>query len=50
VQGPGAGPDVTAAGVFGDLLMIAQSLGAHSASPSRLAPSHRAIEPEGVPA
>jgi aspartokinase/homoserine dehydrogenase 1 len=50
VQGPGAGPDVTAAGVFGDLLMIAQSLGAHSASPSRQAPSHRAIETERVPA
>jgi aspartokinase/homoserine dehydrogenase 1 len=28
VQGPGAGPDVTAAGVFGDILAIAQSLGA----------------------
>jgi len=28
VQGPGAGPDVTAAGVFGDLLAIAQALGA----------------------
>ncbi|BDU18000.1 bifunctional aspartate kinase/homoserine dehydrogenase I [Lysobacter auxotrophicus] len=28
VQGPGAGPDVTAAGVFGDVLAIAQSLGA----------------------
>ncbi len=27
VQGPGAGPDVTAAGVFSDLLRIAQSLG-----------------------
>ncbi len=27
VQGPGAGPDVTAAGVFGDVLAIAQSLG-----------------------
>ncbi|MDI9237563.1 bifunctional aspartate kinase/homoserine dehydrogenase I [Lysobacter sp. LF1] len=27
VQGPGAGPDVTAAGVFGDVLGIAQSLG-----------------------
>ncbi|TBR36371.1 MULTISPECIES: homoserine dehydrogenase [Dyella] len=26
VQGPGAGPDVTAAGVFGDLLRIAESL------------------------
>jgi aspartokinase/homoserine dehydrogenase 1 len=31
VQGPGAGPDVTAAGVFGDVLAIAQSLGASSA-------------------
>lgn len=28
VQGPGAGPQVTAAGVFGDVLSIAQSLGA----------------------
>ena len=28
VQGPGAGPEVTAAGVFGDMLTIAQSLGA----------------------
>ncbi|MFC4727183.1 bifunctional aspartate kinase/homoserine dehydrogenase I [Coralloluteibacterium thermophilus] len=28
VQGPGAGPDVTAAGVFGDLLQIAHALGA----------------------
>ncbi len=28
VQGPGAGPEVTAAGVFGDLLAIAQALGA----------------------
>ncbi|WP_147653182.1 bifunctional aspartate kinase/homoserine dehydrogenase I [Vulcaniibacterium gelatinicum] len=28
VQGPGAGPEVTAAGVFGDVLAIAQSLGA----------------------
>jgi aspartokinase/homoserine dehydrogenase 1 len=27
VQGPGAGPDVTAAGVFGDILAIAQNLG-----------------------
>jgi aspartokinase/homoserine dehydrogenase 1 len=50
VQGPGAGPDVTAAGVFGDLLMIAQSLGAPSASPIRQVTSHRAIETEGVPA
>jgi aspartokinase/homoserine dehydrogenase 1 len=31
VQGPGAGPDVTAAGVFGDVLAIAQSLGTASA-------------------
>ncbi len=29
VQGPGAGPEVTAAGVFGDLLLVASSLGAH---------------------
>lgn len=29
VQGPGAGPDVTAAGVFADLLRVAASLGAH---------------------
>jgi aspartokinase/homoserine dehydrogenase 1 len=28
VQGPGAGPEVTAAGVFGDILAIAQTLGA----------------------
>lgn len=28
VQGPGAGPDVTAAGVFGDLLRLAVALGA----------------------
>ncbi len=28
VQGPGAGPDVTAAGVFADLLRVASSLGA----------------------
>ena len=28
VQGPGAGPDVTAGGVFGDMLAIAQALGA----------------------
>lgn len=30
VQGPGAGPDVTAAGVFGDILSIAQTLGARA--------------------
>lgn len=30
VQGPGAGADVTAAGVFGDILSIAQSLGART--------------------
>lgn len=30
VQGPGAGPDVTAAGVFGDLLRIAESLEARA--------------------
>jgi aspartokinase/homoserine dehydrogenase 1 len=28
VQGPGAGPDVTAAGVFADLLRLASYLGA----------------------
>ncbi|HET9482829.1 MAG TPA: homoserine dehydrogenase, partial [Xanthomonadales bacterium] len=28
VQGPGAGPEVTAAGVFADLLRIGTSLGA----------------------
>ena len=28
VQGPGAGPEVTAAGVFSDLLRVAASLGA----------------------
>jgi aspartokinase/homoserine dehydrogenase 1 len=27
VQGPGAGPEVTAAGVFSDLLRIAQAIG-----------------------
>jgi aspartokinase/homoserine dehydrogenase 1 len=27
VQGPGAGPEVTAAGIFADLLRIAQGLG-----------------------
>ncbi|MEO9079074.1 MAG: homoserine dehydrogenase [Rhodanobacter sp.] len=30
VQGPGAGPEVTAAGVFADLLRIAESLAVHS--------------------
>ncbi|HEY2345097.1 MAG TPA: bifunctional aspartate kinase/homoserine dehydrogenase I [Xanthomonadaceae bacterium] len=30
VQGPGAGPDVTAAGVFGDILAIVQTLGARA--------------------
>ncbi len=30
VQGPGAGPQVTAAGVFGDMLAIAKSLGGRS--------------------
>ncbi|AFC87515.1 homoserine dehydrogenase [Frateuria aurantia] len=30
VQGPGAGPEVTAAGVFGDLLQIAHALPAHA--------------------
>ncbi len=29
VRGPGAGPEVTAAGVFADLLRVAASLGAH---------------------
>jgi aspartokinase/homoserine dehydrogenase 1 len=29
VQGPGAGPDVTAAGVFADVLRVATALGAH---------------------
>ena len=28
VQGPGAGPEVTAAGVFADLLRVATALGA----------------------
>ena len=36
VQGPGAGPDVTAAGVFGDVLAIAQSLGVPPALSSPL--------------
>ena len=31
VQGPGAGADVTAAGVFGDILAIAATLGARTA-------------------
>ena len=30
VQGPGAGADVTAAGVFGDILAIARTLGARA--------------------
>lgn len=30
VQGPGAGPQVTAAGVFGDMLAVARSLGAQT--------------------
>jgi len=29
VQGPGAGPEVTAAGVFADVLRVAAALGAH---------------------
>jgi bifunctional aspartokinase / homoserine dehydrogenase 1 len=29
VQGPGAGPEVTAAGVFSDLLRLSAYLGAH---------------------
>jgi aspartokinase/homoserine dehydrogenase 1 len=29
VRGPGAGPDVTAGGVFGDLLRVCAYLGAH---------------------
>jgi aspartokinase/homoserine dehydrogenase 1 len=29
VQGPGAGPEVTAAGVFADLLRVCSYLGAH---------------------
>jgi aspartokinase/homoserine dehydrogenase 1 len=29
VQGPGAGPEVTAGGVFADLLRLAASLGGH---------------------
>ncbi|MDX1571998.1 MAG: bifunctional aspartate kinase/homoserine dehydrogenase I [Xanthomonadales bacterium] len=29
VQGPGAGPEVTAAGVFGDLLRVCSALGGH---------------------
>ncbi|TWI06136.1 aspartate kinase [Luteimonas cucumeris] len=33
VLGPGAGPQVTAAGVFGDMLAIAQSLGAQTGAP-----------------
>src|SRR3546814_234029 len=30
VQGPGAGPEVTGAGVFGDVLAIARALGARA--------------------
>lgn len=37
VQGPGAGPDVTAAGVFGDVLDIAQGLGARIAASAAVA-------------
>ncbi len=37
VQGPGAGPEVTAAGVFGDVLDIARSLGARIAAPGAAA-------------
>lgn len=33
VQGPGAGPDVTAAGVFGDVLAVAHALGAQAGLP-----------------
>ena len=29
VQGPGAGPEVTAAGVFADLLRVCSYIGAH---------------------
>jgi aspartokinase/homoserine dehydrogenase 1 len=29
VQGPGAGPEVTAGGIFGDLLRLSASLGTH---------------------
>jgi len=36
VQGPGAGPQVTAAGVFGDMLAIAGMLGARSHSSAAL--------------
>lgn len=37
VQGPGAGPQVTAAGVFGDVLAIANSLGTAVAAPASIA-------------
>ncbi|WP_058833710.1 bifunctional aspartate kinase/homoserine dehydrogenase I [Luteimonas abyssi] len=33
VQGPGAGPEVTAAGVFGDVLAVAHALGAQAGLP-----------------
>lgn len=33
VQGPGAGPDVTAAGVFGDVLAVAHALGQQAGLP-----------------
>ncbi|MBF6024201.1 bifunctional aspartate kinase/homoserine dehydrogenase I [Lysobacter niastensis] len=42
VQGPGAGPDVTAAGVFGDVLAIAQSL----SSPHGVAWTHAGAHAE----
>lgn len=30
IRGPGAGPAVTASGVFGDIIRLARYLGAHS--------------------
>lgn len=38
VQGPGAGPQVTAAGVFGDVLSLAQALGAQTSGAVQVVP------------
>src|SRR6185437_7102938 len=51
VQGPGAGPEVTAGGVFADLLRLAAYLGAqllaprHASGPRRLPPPRWATLP-----
>src|SRR3546814_18537781 len=39
VQGPGAGPEVTAAGDFGDVLAIARALGARACASCSIAAS-----------